>query len=129
MHGRLFTLFDIPAPSYFVLLVTGFILATTVGSLWAKRLGHDPDVVVDLGIVMLIAGLAGARVAHVLFDGFFWDYVHLCTDPSKVEWHITQAECLRPVEVDWLGCGRNGTVGIWDAAKNLCRPAETDCWA
>lgn len=129
MHGRLFTLFDIPAPSYFVLLVTGFILATAVGALWAKRLGHDPDVIVDLGIVMLIAGLVGARIAHVLFDGFFWDYVHLCTDPSKVEWRITQAECMRPVEVDWLGCGRNGTVGVWDAAKNLCRPVEADCLA
>jgi phosphatidylglycerol:prolipoprotein diacylglycerol transferase len=129
MHGRLFTLFDIPAPSYFVMLVTGFILATAVGALWAKRLGHDPDVIVDLGIVMLIAGLVGARIAHVLFDGFFWDYVHLCTDPSKVEWHITQAECLRPIEVDWLGCGRNGTVGAWDATAQLCRPVEADCLA
>jgi phosphatidylglycerol---prolipoprotein diacylglyceryl transferase len=129
MHGRLFSLFDIAVPSYFVLLVTGFILATAVGALWAKRLGHDPDVVVDLGIVMLIAGLAGARVAHVLFDGFFWDYVHLCTDPSQVKWPISQAECLRNIEPDWLGCGRKGTLGIWDAAEKICRPAESDCWA
>lgn len=129
MHGRLFTLFEITAPSYFVLLVTGFIFATAMGALWAKRLGHDPDVVVDLGIVMLIAGLVGARIAHVLFDGFFWDYVHLCTDPSQVKWQISQAECLRQVEPDWLGCGRSGTLGLWDAQERVCKPAEADCWS
>lgn len=111
------------------MLVVGFVLATTLGALWAKRLGHDPDVIVDLGIVMLIAGLVGARIAHVLFDGFFWDYVHLCTDPSKVEWKISQAECLRQLEPDFLGCGRTGTLGLWDAAKGVCRPAEADCFA
>lgn len=129
MHGRLFSLFDVTVPSYFALLVTGFLIATVVGALWAKRLGHDPDIVVDLGIVMLIAGVVGARVAHVFFDGFFWDYVHLCTDPSQVKWQISQAECLQHVEPDWLGCGRSGTLGIWDAAENVCRPPEADCWA
>ncbi len=129
MHGRLFSLFDVTVPSYFALLVTGFLLATVVGALWAKRLGHDPDVVVDLGIVMLIAGIVGARIAHVLFDGFFWDYVHLCTDPTLVKWQISQAECLRHVEPDWLGCGRSGTLGLWDATEKICRPPETDCWA
>jgi phosphatidylglycerol:prolipoprotein diacylglycerol transferase len=111
------------------MLVIGFVLATTVGALWAKRLGHDPDVIVDLGIVMLIAGLVGARLAHVLFDGFFWDYVHLCTDPSKVEWRISEVECLRRVEPDLFGCGRSGALGIWDASRQLCRPAESDCFA
>jgi phosphatidylglycerol---prolipoprotein diacylglyceryl transferase len=129
MHGRLFSLFDVTVPSYFALLVTGFLLATVVGALWAKRLGHDPDVVVDLGIVMLIAGVVGARIAHVLFDGFFWDYVHLCTDPTLVKWHISQAECLSHVEPDWLGCGRSGTLGLWDATEKICRPPEADCWS
>jgi phosphatidylglycerol:prolipoprotein diacylglycerol transferase len=111
------------------MLVVGFVFATALGALWAKRLGHDPDVVVDLGIVMLIAGLVGARVAHVLFDGFFWDYVHLCTDPSQVEWKISQAECLSSVQPDFFGCGRSGTVGIWDDIKQVCRPPEKDCFA
>jgi len=129
LHGRLFSLFDIAVPSYFAMLALGFIFATSVGVLWARRLGHDPDVIVDLGITMLLAGLVGARIAHVLFDGFFWDYVHLCTDPSKVEWKISQAECLRQLEPDFLGCGRKGTVGIWDAAKGICRAPEQDCFA
>ena len=50
MRGTLFRLFDIGAPSYFILLLTGFILATIIGCLWARRIGEDADVMVDLFI-------------------------------------------------------------------------------
>ena len=126
MHGRLFTLdlnsigidLTIPFPSYFVLLLAGFIFATLLGVLWARRVGQNPDVVVDLGLAMLLAGVAGARLLHVFADGYFWDYVHLCTDPSKVEWKITRAQCLSP---------EYG--GAWDMAQNVCRAKEQDCFA
>jgi phosphatidylglycerol:prolipoprotein diacylglycerol transferase len=118
MQGRLFTVFDIPFPSYFVLLLTGFIFATAAGAIWAKRVGQDPDVVVDLGLAMLLAGVVGARLLHVIADGYFWDYVHLCTDPSKVDWRITVAEC-----------GSERYQGVWDAAKGVCHPTEADCFA
>ncbi|MEB2313481.1 MAG: prolipoprotein diacylglyceryl transferase [Sorangiineae bacterium] len=119
MHGQLFSLFGVGFPSYFVLLLTGFIFATAVGALWARRIGQDPDVVVDLGLAMLLAGVAGARILHVLADGYFWDYVHLCTGPlDKIDWSITQAECLSP-----------SYGGAWDAAKNVCHPTQTDCFA
>jgi phosphatidylglycerol---prolipoprotein diacylglyceryl transferase len=110
MRGQLFTLLDIPFPSYFVLLLSGFIFATALGALWAKRIGQDPDVIVDLGLAMLIAGVAGARLLHVFADGKFWDYVNLCLDPAKVEWKITEQECRTPYE------------GIWDAARAVCHP-------
>ena len=118
MQGRLFTLFEIPFPSYFVLLLTGFLFATIAGALWAKRVGQDPDVVVDLGLAMLLAGVVGARLLHVIADGYFMDYVHLCTDPSKVDWKVTRDECLSP-----------RYAGVWDAAKSVCHPTETDCFA
>lgn len=118
MHGQLFSFLDIPFPSYFVLLVTGFVIATGVGALWARRIGHDPDVIVDLGIAMLIAGTIGSRLLHVIADGYFWDYVHLCTDPSKVGWKITEAECNRPEYQ-----------GTWDAVRQVCVPiAHRDRW-
>ena len=112
MQGRLFTLLDIGFPSYFILLLTGFVFATAIGALWAKRVGQDPDVVVDLGLAMLLAGVAGGRLLHVVADGYFWDYVHLCTDPSKVDWQITQTECLS-----------ERYQGIWDAARSVCKPS------
>jgi hypothetical protein len=56
----LFRLFDIGFPAYFVLLLSGFLFATTLGVLWARRIGQNPDVVVDLGLAMLLAGVAGA---------------------------------------------------------------------
>jgi phosphatidylglycerol:prolipoprotein diacylglycerol transferase len=118
MQGRLFTLLDIPFPSYFVLLMSGFLFATIIGAIWAKRVGQDPDVVVDLGLAMLLSGVVGARLLHVIADGYFWDYVHLCTDPSKVDWKITQAECLSA-----------RYAGVWDAAANVCHPTERDCFA
>lgn len=119
MRSELFRLFDgVSFPGYFALLLTGFVFATMIGALWAKRIGRDPDVIVDLGLAMLIAGAAGARILHVLADGYFWDYVHLCTNPSAVDWHIDHADCLS-TRYD----------GIWDAAKEVCHPKQADCFA
>jgi phosphatidylglycerol:prolipoprotein diacylglycerol transferase len=80
--------------------------------------GHNPDVIVDLGLAMLLAGVAGGRLLHVFVDGYFWDYVHLCTDPSQVEWQISRQQCLSP---DYAG--------VWDAMNGVCRPKERDCLA
>ena len=89
-----------------------------MGAIWAKRIGQDPDVVVDLGLAMLLAGIAGGRLLHVFADGYFWDYVHLCTDPSKVDWHLDRAQCL---SADYSG--------VWDAARSVCKPQGRDCFA
>jgi phosphatidylglycerol:prolipoprotein diacylglycerol transferase len=117
MRPELFRLADIVAPSYFILLLSGFIFATTVGVLWARRTGEDPDVIVDLGLSTLLMGVVGARLLHVVADGYFWDYVHLCTDPKLVDVHLSQRDCLKDYQ------------GIWDAAAQVCRPKERDCFA
>ena len=116
MRPELFRFFDIGFPAYFVLLLSGFLFATAVGVLWAKRIGQNPDVIVDLGLAMLLAGVAGARILHVIADGYFWDYVHLCSDPSKVDLTVGRDECVRRIE------------GVWDVAKNVCHPQQ-DCFA
>jgi phosphatidylglycerol:prolipoprotein diacylglycerol transferase len=118
MRPELFRALGVDFPSYFVLLVSGFLFATAAGALWARRIGENPDVVVDLGIAMLLSGVAGARILHVFADGYFWDYVHLCTDPSKVDWPLTRGDCVSAV----YG-------GLWDTAKGVCHPKETDCFA
>ncbi|MBI5518265.1 MAG: prolipoprotein diacylglyceryl transferase [Deltaproteobacteria bacterium] len=118
MHPTLLRVFGIEVPAYFGMLAIGFSLATWVGARWLGRLGHDKEVVIDLGLAMVLAGVLGARLLHVLADGFFWDYVHLCTDPSKVDWHISHARCVAPA-VD----------GVWDEARRLCHPKERSCFA
>src|SRR5215469_11598236 len=118
MRPELFRLTGLGFPAYFVLLLTGFLFATAVCSIGARRIGKSPDVIVDLGLAMLLAGVAGARILHVLADGYFWDYVHLCTDLSKVNWPLDQSECLSPSHD-----------GVWDAARGLCHPQHVDCFA
>jgi phosphatidylglycerol:prolipoprotein diacylglycerol transferase len=110
--------FGEPIPAYFALLALGFTLATWLCARWAKRAGLDHDVMIDVGLIAVLAGVAGARVLHVIADGYFWDYVHLCTDPSQVVWRtvVTQREC-------------EDLEGAWDAAAGICRAAERDCFA
>lgn len=118
MHGSLFELFGTSFPSYFVLILVGFLFATAMGALWARRVGQNPDVIVDLGLLSLICGFAGARVLHIFADGYFMDYVHLCTDPSQVDWFITQSECASPTYA-----------GVWDQERQVCHPVEKNCFA
>lgn len=107
-----------PIPAYFALLTVGFVTATLLMVRWAKREGLDHEVVIDLGLVAVLAGVVGARILHVIADGYFWDYVHLCTDPSLVIWRTVEsaAEC-RTLD------------GAWDAAASLCHSQHRDCFA
>jgi phosphatidylglycerol:prolipoprotein diacylglycerol transferase len=124
VHPDLFRLGTLSAlaapafPAYFVLLLSGFLFATAAGTLWARRVGENPDVVVDLGLAMLLAGVAGARLLHVFADGHFWEYVHLCTDPARVDWPLDETECVS-----------QAYGGAWDAARHLCHPKSSDCFA
>ena len=118
MRPELFRLLDVGFPSYFVLLLTGFLFATASGALWARRIGQNPDVIVDLGLAMLLAGVVGARILHVFADGYFWDYVHLCTDPGRVVWPLDKATCT---SADYGG--------VWDPATLQCHPGAADCFA
>lgn len=118
MRPILFSLLGVDVPAYFAMLAIGFALATWTGSRQVARLGYDREVIIDLGLAMVIAGVIGSRILHVLADGYFWDYVHLCTDPAKVDWHISRVHCLSP-SVD----------GLWDAHRGVCHPKEPNCFA
>lgn len=105
-----------PIPAYFTLLMLGFGIAIYSVVRWSKRVGLDHNSIIDAGLASILGGIIGGRILHVLADGYFMDYVHLCTDPSKVAWQITQAQC-RTAE------------GLWDTAARVCRPAARDCLA
>lgn len=116
MRPTLFEVFGQPLPAYFTLLLLGFGLATWLGARIGRKMGFDYDTFIDLGLFSVIMGVLGARVLHVLADGYFWDYVNLCLDHEKVAWKITQAQCVQ-------------AEGIWKAAEQVCQPAERDCLA
>ncbi|MDH5676341.1 MAG: prolipoprotein diacylglyceryl transferase [Myxococcales bacterium] len=110
--------FDEPLPAYFTLLMVGFASAVFIAARWARRLDYDHDTIIDLGLIAVLAGVAGARILHVFADGYFWDYVHLCTDPSAVVWHTVDsaAECA-------------DLQGAWAAAEAKCHAVERNCLA
>lgn len=117
MHPNLFSVLGYEVSSYMLLIAVGFIFATAMGALWVRRVGQNPDVVVDLGLASVVAGLVGARLLHVFADGYFWDYVHLCTDPGRVSWPVLKSECLGRLD------------GVWDAQAAVCHPKQADCWS
>ena len=70
MRPELFRVFEIAFPAYFLLLLTGFLFATAAGAVWARRIGKDPDVIVDLGLACLLMGVVGAIDARASAEVF-----------------------------------------------------------
>ena len=103
-------------PAYFTFVTVGFTAAIILLWRWGRRRGIDGDGILDLGILMVVTGMLGARIMSVIADGHFWDYVHLCTDPMKVNWPLSKASCLS----DRYG-------GIWDPVLRVCHPDYVDC--
>jgi phosphatidylglycerol---prolipoprotein diacylglyceryl transferase len=76
---------EVEFPAYMTMLMIGFTLAIWLARREEDRSGGNGDRIVDLGILMLVAGILGARLLAVLADGQLQDFVHLCTDPKRVE--------------------------------------------
>jgi len=81
-----------PIPAYFTLLMLGYAVAIYSVVRWGERMGLETAPLIDAGLASILGGILGGRVLHVIADGYFWDYVHLCTDPSKVDWPLDRAE-------------------------------------
>lgn len=114
MAPRLFEVLGFSLPSYFVFVVLAFAVGVWIARRWAITNGMDSAVVADLGLFSLVFGILGARMFHVLFDGHLLDYVHLCIEPSNVDWRVDQHLCV-------------GYGGSWDAAQSVCHPKAADC--
>lgn len=110
-------------PSYTAAILLGFALAVWIASREVERLDIDRQKFMDFAIWMLIVGVLGSRLMHVLVDGFFMDYVHLCTDPFLVEGKhlasgapcLTNAQCLQ---------AQNSGMDI----GAICRPEDGLCY-
>lgn len=56
---------------YGLMLVCGFLLAVTLTRWRARRAGEDPDNISRIGLVALVAGVLGARLAYVIM---YWSH-------------------------------------------------------
>jgi phosphatidylglycerol:prolipoprotein diacylglycerol transferase len=78
MRPRLFEIhipfldWTLPVNSYGTMMVVGFLLAVYLAGRRAKRLGLDPNVMTDMGMVAIISGILGARLFYVI--EFFKDF-------------------------------------------------------
>jgi len=112
---------EVTFPAYFTLLTIGFAMAMWITVRESKKIGLDREHILDANLWMVVWGIIGARVLHLIADGHFMEYVHLCTDPrqvpavdAKVSYCTQAAEC--------------GYDYLCDAAKHACYPPR-DCLA
>jgi len=67
MHPILFRVGPLDIHTYGVLVAAGFLLGLSLASRRARAQGLEPHAVSDLGIWIIIAGMGGAKLFHVLF--------------------------------------------------------------
>lgn len=82
MHDS-FTILGIDFPAYFTFLMFGYTFVVLLAHRDTPRLGIDGNHLLDLAMILIVAGILGARLLHVVADGQFDEYVHLCTDPLQ----------------------------------------------
>ena len=66
MYPLLFKIGDFAFHTYGLMLALGFILAMLLALKEARRLGLDPNLIMDLFFYLVIAALAGSRLFYVL---------------------------------------------------------------
>lgn len=111
-------------PAYFTFLTLGYLLAVLLAWRESFRLPDiDPNKLLDLSILMLITGLLGARILHVLADGHLQDYINLCLDPLLVEGKGLPRSVPCVADAECLAANRGA---LCDVTTGLCHPAR-DC--
>jgi phosphatidylglycerol---prolipoprotein diacylglyceryl transferase len=112
---------EVSFPAYFTMLTLGFGLAMILTVRESRRLGMDHERVLDTNLWMVVWGVIGARVLHLIADGHFHDYVNLCTNPKLVPAiDALASRCDTAAQ-----CGYDY---LCDTARHVCYPPK-DCLA
>ena len=69
--GKNISIFGFSIAYYGIVIVTGMMIAIWIAQREAKRTGQNPDQYLDLAMIGIAAGIAGARIYYVAFA---WDY-------------------------------------------------------
>jgi phosphatidylglycerol:prolipoprotein diacylglycerol transferase len=90
---------------YGVLIVTGAMLAAHIASTLSSRDGHNPEIAWNLLIVVLVAGILGARIYHIISS---WEYYGA---------HPGEMFGLQMSGFGIYGAVAGGALGVWAFAK------------
>jgi phosphatidylglycerol---prolipoprotein diacylglyceryl transferase len=66
MHPTLFSIGELPLPSYGFAIALGFLASTLLGARAGQRQGLGAERILDMAFWMLIGGLIGSRVIYVI---------------------------------------------------------------
>ncbi|NLG28685.1 MAG: prolipoprotein diacylglyceryl transferase [Chloroflexi bacterium] len=105
---RLFSIGPFTVYWYGVLIVTGATLAAYITSRLSRRNGHNPDIAWNLLIVLLVTGIIGARLYHVVDK---WEYYR--QNPGQIIGLQMQGFGI-------YGAVAGGALGLWA----YCRQAK-----
>ncbi len=110
---------EVVLPAYFTLLTVGFALVMLLSHREAGRQGLDQGRILDFNLYMVIFGVLGARVLHVVADGHLIEYLNTCIAPELVRVAGTATgQCTTVVQ-----CGPNF---LCNTAAGHCHPPG-DC--
>ena len=70
MHPEFIRLGPLDIHTYGVFVAIGFIVGLAVAARRARREGIDPERITDLGVWLIIAGMLGGKLFHIIF---FWN--------------------------------------------------------
>lgn len=70
MHPILFHLGRLDIHTYGVLVAAGFMVGLWIAGRRARSEGLTPEQIMDLGVWLILAGMAGGKLFHIIF---FWD--------------------------------------------------------
>lgn len=75
MRPFLFNIGDVGVPSFFFMIMVGTLAAVFFAAHMAKKEGSDPVVMLDFGIVAVVASMLGARIFHILVENptYYWE--------------------------------------------------------
>ena len=110
-------------PAYFTMLTISGVVCALMTWYRGRQVGIDAARLIDLSLLMLFFGIVGARLLHVVADGFFWDYIHLCSDPLSVPGKALYSgrACLSDTQCAALELG-----ALCHPDAGSCHPAQ-DC--
>ena len=79
MHPILFSIGDIHIHSYGVMLAIGFMVGISLAVREARRLGVDPEKILNLTFYILFSSIAGSRIFHciVYYEQFLQDPIRI----------------------------------------------------